>query len=77
MKKILIALVLIFGITIVAQNNTTREEKTYTQREVDLMMQAQEQERKISEMQRSVEEYKERIQNNDYTLFMKQAIIRK
>ncbi|KAA6330748.1 hypothetical protein EZS27_020581 [termite gut metagenome] len=28
-------------------------------------------------MQRSVEEYKERIQNNDYTLFMKQAIIRK
>ncbi|KAA6335146.1 hypothetical protein EZS27_016591 [termite gut metagenome] len=78
MKKILIALVLLFGITIAAQNNTTgQEEKIYTQREVDLMMQVQEQERKISEMQRSVEGYKEYIQNNDYTLFMKQAIIRK
>ncbi|KAA6335750.1 hypothetical protein EZS27_016034, partial [termite gut metagenome] len=59
MKKILIALVLIFGITIAAQNNTTREEKTYTQREVDLMMQVQEQEqeqeRKIYEMQKEID----------------------
>jgi type II secretory pathway component PulM len=53
MKKIFIALVLIFGITIAAQNNTTGQEKTYTQKEVDLMMQMQEQ--KISEMQKSVE----------------------
>ncbi|KAA6322384.1 hypothetical protein EZS27_028065 [termite gut metagenome] len=52
---ILIALVLIFGITIASQNNTTREEKTYTQREVDLMMQVKEQERKMSEMQKEID----------------------
>ncbi|KAA6329098.1 TPR repeat-containing protein YrrB [termite gut metagenome] len=54
MKKILIALVLIFGITIAAQNNTAGQEKTYSQEEVNLMMQVQE--LKISEMQKSVED---------------------
>ncbi|KAA6317607.1 hypothetical protein EZS27_032262 [termite gut metagenome] len=55
MKKILIALVLIFGITIAAQNNTVgQEEKTYSKEVVDLKLQMQEQ--KISEMQKSVED---------------------
>ncbi|KAA6320675.1 hypothetical protein EZS27_029581 [termite gut metagenome] len=55
MKKIFIALVLIFGITIAAQNNTTGQEKIYTQEDiVDLKLQMQEQ--KIFEMQKSVED---------------------
>jgi hypothetical protein len=54
MKKIMIALLLVFGVAMVEQNYTVGQEKTYTQKEVDLMMQMQEQ--KISEMQRSVED---------------------
>jgi hypothetical protein len=55
MKKIAIALVLIFGITIAAQNNTaTGREKTYNQEVIDLRLQLQEQ--KISEIQRRLED---------------------
>ncbi|KAA6342097.1 hypothetical protein EZS27_010129 [termite gut metagenome] len=54
MKKILIALVLIFGITIAAQNNTTGQEKPSIQEVVDLKLQMQE--LKISEMQKSIED---------------------
>ncbi|KAA6350471.1 hypothetical protein EZS27_002198 [termite gut metagenome] len=65
MKKIFIALALIFGITIAAQNNTAGQEKIYSQREVDLMMQVQE----ISERQRSVED-KIGMQDKQIDLFM-------
>ncbi|KAA6333444.1 hypothetical protein EZS27_018147 [termite gut metagenome] len=62
MKKILIALVFIFGITIVAQNNTVEQEKTYTQREVDLMMQVQELEQKVIKMQQEIQYFQQEIE---------------
>ncbi|KAA6335327.1 hypothetical protein EZS27_016432 [termite gut metagenome] len=51
MKKIFIVLLLVFGVAMVAQNNTVGQEETYSQREVDSMMR----EWKISEMQKEIE----------------------
>ncbi|KAA6314751.1 hypothetical protein EZS27_034681 [termite gut metagenome] len=62
MKKILIVLVLIFGITIAAQNNAAEQEKTYTQREVDLMMQVQELEQKVIKMQQEIQYFQKEIE---------------
>jgi hypothetical protein len=56
MKKIAIALVFIFGITIAAQHNTaTGQEKVFTQKEVELMMQVQELERQMAGMRKDFE----------------------
>jgi peptidoglycan hydrolase CwlO-like protein len=56
MKKLVIILVLIFGITIAVQNNTaTGQEKTYTQTEVDLTTQVQDSGQQVAGIQENSE----------------------
>ncbi|KAA6311217.1 hypothetical protein EZS27_037612, partial [termite gut metagenome] len=68
MKKIFIALALIFGITIAAQNNTAGQEKIYTQKEVNLMMQVQDLERQVVGTQKDIQCFQREIELRKDTL---------